>query len=126
MISTSDEAVASIYVSASTPIRGSKFCGGDWGYERISCTLRPTFAEIVRRKLTREAMPIFMGRAETAERGHVLVQIFGKDDAESLQLIEDLVADELIGLHTTDELNVKGESLDDFEELHLAVGTTRG
>lgn len=119
-IATSDPAIQSIYVSVAEPAQGQDRCGGDWGFEQVSCTPGANFSEVVARKGA-GPMPVYLGRAQTAARGHVLVMIHGEPSDAVLTLIDELVRDPLIGFRTSKALNLEGESIADFGELKTQV-----
>jgi len=120
-LGTTGREVTSVFVSVIEPYAGSPACGTDIGFEQVDCTAGPPFSEVVEKKRLGPRTPVYIGRAQSEGRGHVIVEVFGEPSDEGLALVRALVADPLIGLETTGALNSHGDEIDDFGDLELTI-----
>jgi hypothetical protein len=118
-LTVSDRAVEWIFVEVTTPLPGRPACGGDAGYVTVSCSTGRDFSQVVERRHPSPRLPVYLGRAQSANRGHVLIEVFGEPSAGTRALVASLVDDSLVGLSTTEDLNSDGESIEDFGELDV-------
>ncbi|RHW26024.1 hypothetical protein D0Z08_17020 [Nocardioides immobilis] len=110
---------SSVFVLVSEESPGRSTCGGDDGFVQVDCTVGPRFSEVVEKKRVGPRTPVYLGRAESAARGDVLVEIFGRPSRAALALVRALVADPLVGLETSATFNDRGEEIEDFADLEI-------
>lgn len=123
-VALSDPNLSSVIVIVSDPLPGSRACGGDDGYVRIDCTPGPPFAEVVQQRQSRGRGPVYIARAQSDDRAHVLIEIFGRPSKSGLALARALVADPHVGEITTATLNQVGEEIEDFGESEIERSIT--
>jgi hypothetical protein len=93
MVEMSGPAVSFIHLYVQPPDFALTKCDADDGYDPVMCETDPDLTEVMRRKGPNEQMPLYEGRYFSGERGSILVQTWGRESPDTVELILEVLKD---------------------------------